>query len=994
MGVQGLWEILQVTSQSRALAHLAVVDGFENNVSGRRAFRVGIDASLWKLPILPLFVFDGRQRPKVKRGSKKGKSGSHNLTQKMKEMLDFFGMEWRMALGEAEAELAYLNRAGVIDAIMTDDADAFLFGAKTIIRNPSLQLTGNRSDPAVNLDGNPSQNHVKIFSADAIRNHPQVRLTRGGMILIALLAGGDYDHVSAYATAVTRSNIIVIMKGIMNCGPATAHALALCGFGDQLLDAYQHGVGHFKAYLPVWRNAVNEELRTNSQGRFTRLPGIRISDTFPDLAVMDAYANPVCSGRADQEAFNAVHLRDKGDLSLSQAAGFCEAHFDEWGYRSMIVKRFRDLLWNAAVVSVLRRAALEADEKEKNKRSARGELDLHLRGPLTPAISDAVGTPTSLVTKYLSPAVSDPYADIFVNRGTLPEAATSAADPYPLIKDIVSERRHVSTDRLLEYRVVINPRQLVDLTQKGIKGKHPEPSAAPNQDLPDIDGFYPASEAHRPRTPKKPPPEPYSVQRLWLPASIMRQVHPGLVQRYEREKAEKAARKAGGGRRRGQRANSIDTSEESDSDVPLSSPIRSQRPSRRRTSPTLDEPPPYPSGSRVPRRTTNPRQASAEIIEISSPRPSRAPTPIAPRRFYNVGLIDDELPASDRAFLFTFTNPDDPDMTVWDHDDIDMLHNPGLSVTDSNLPGTPRTVPPQPSTRQKGKQREVPAPVDDEDDEWGLPPLPPSQLDQYDDMFDRILGIPPKSKPTGATTRTKTKTSRPATTRGRPRTQTSPSATNTPRPSADSGGPSTRAPRAPAPRRRVARPRTPPATVHAEDDDDDDDDDLPSLPPSQLDQYTDMFDRILGIAPSQSKTKAKASRTNAKAKAKATPRKRPRAGVTVNNADAPTKPAQNKRRRTAGAAASSSLVVHPPQTPPRPSTVIPRRNLQPFPDIPSHASHHDDNLILDHPTPNLPRPKPRPVTISTQREPIYPSSSQESELANFFADVTIIKDLS
>ena len=69
--------------------------------------------------------------------------------------------------------------------------------------SPSLQLTGNRSDPAVNLDGNPSQNHVKIFSADAIRNHPQVRLTRGGMILIALLAGGDYDHVSAYATAVT-----------------------------------------------------------------------------------------------------------------------------------------------------------------------------------------------------------------------------------------------------------------------------------------------------------------------------------------------------------------------------------------------------------------------------------------------------------------------------------------------------------------------------------------------------------------------------------------------------------------------------------------------------------------------------------------------------------------------------------------------------------------------------------------------------------------------
>lgn len=52
--------------------------------------------SLAELPILPLFVFDGRERPKVKRGSKMGKSGSHNLTQGLKSLLDIFGMEWRM----------------------------------------------------------------------------------------------------------------------------------------------------------------------------------------------------------------------------------------------------------------------------------------------------------------------------------------------------------------------------------------------------------------------------------------------------------------------------------------------------------------------------------------------------------------------------------------------------------------------------------------------------------------------------------------------------------------------------------------------------------------------------------------------------------------------------------------------------------------------------------------------------------------------------------
>lgn len=38
------------------------------------------------------------------------------------------------APGEAEAELAYLNRIGVIDGILSDDVDNFLFGATVVIR--------------------------------------------------------------------------------------------------------------------------------------------------------------------------------------------------------------------------------------------------------------------------------------------------------------------------------------------------------------------------------------------------------------------------------------------------------------------------------------------------------------------------------------------------------------------------------------------------------------------------------------------------------------------------------------------------------------------------------------------------------------------------------------------------------------------------------------------------------------------------------------------
>jgi len=39
-----------------------------------------------------------------------------------------------LAPGEAEAELAAMNQAGRIDAVVTNDVDTFLFGGLTIIR--------------------------------------------------------------------------------------------------------------------------------------------------------------------------------------------------------------------------------------------------------------------------------------------------------------------------------------------------------------------------------------------------------------------------------------------------------------------------------------------------------------------------------------------------------------------------------------------------------------------------------------------------------------------------------------------------------------------------------------------------------------------------------------------------------------------------------------------------------------------------------------------
>ena len=96
------------------------MDGYEANTSKRRAFRIGVDASIWfrhaksskegenpelrtiffrltrllKLPFLPLFVFDGPMRPDVKRGKMIDKK-PHWMVDGMKRMIEAFGFEWR-----------------------------------------------------------------------------------------------------------------------------------------------------------------------------------------------------------------------------------------------------------------------------------------------------------------------------------------------------------------------------------------------------------------------------------------------------------------------------------------------------------------------------------------------------------------------------------------------------------------------------------------------------------------------------------------------------------------------------------------------------------------------------------------------------------------------------------------------------------------------------------------------------------------------------------
>ncbi|XP_074540684.1 flap endonuclease GEN homolog 1 [Halichoeres trimaculatus] len=91
------------------------------------------------------------------------------------EMLDYMGVPWVTAAGEAEAMCAYLDSQGLVDGCITNDGDAFLYGAQTVYRNFNM----NSKDP-----------QVECYKTSRIET--ELKLSREDLVGLAILLGCDY----------------------------------------------------------------------------------------------------------------------------------------------------------------------------------------------------------------------------------------------------------------------------------------------------------------------------------------------------------------------------------------------------------------------------------------------------------------------------------------------------------------------------------------------------------------------------------------------------------------------------------------------------------------------------------------------------------------------------------------------------------------------------------------------------------------------------------
>ncbi|KAM9070889.1 flap endonuclease GEN homolog 1 isoform X1 [Sarcophilus harrisii] len=148
-------------------------------------------SSLTLMEVKLLFVMEG-DAPKLKadvmgkrnetrfgapqnRAHKFTRSSFKAVLKECLDLLECLGVPWVQASGEAEAMCAYLDAHGYVDGCLTDDGDAFLYGAQTVYRN----FTMNAKDP-----------HVDCYTMSSIKR--DLGLDRDTLIGLAVLLGCDY----------------------------------------------------------------------------------------------------------------------------------------------------------------------------------------------------------------------------------------------------------------------------------------------------------------------------------------------------------------------------------------------------------------------------------------------------------------------------------------------------------------------------------------------------------------------------------------------------------------------------------------------------------------------------------------------------------------------------------------------------------------------------------------------------------------------------------
>lgn len=281
---------------------------------------------LLSLTIVPIFVFDGPNKPAFKRNKRSRGLGDTCSAAMAKRLMKLFGFAIHDAPGEAEAECALLQQHGVVDAVLSEDVDTIMFGCTRTLRNWSAEGTRGAKTPT----------HVSVYDVAELKQG-ETGLGREGLVLVALMSGGDY-----------------IPEGVPGCGVKVACEAARAGFGERLCRIKRSD----PEALREWREELIRELRTN-ESKFFRVKhkALVIPEDFPNLETLRYYTHPVVSQAATVERLRRK-FPSKKEVNVVGLRAFTAETFD-WTYRIGAVKLIRVL-----APSLLVQALFDLSEQE------------------------------------------------------------------------------------------------------------------------------------------------------------------------------------------------------------------------------------------------------------------------------------------------------------------------------------------------------------------------------------------------------------------------------------------------------------------------------------------------------------------------------------------------------------------------------------------------------------------------------------------------------
>ncbi|KAF6763634.1 PIN domain-like protein [Ephemerocybe angulata] len=281
-------------------------------------------AHLLKISANFVFVFDGPNKPE-KRGRAVNSQPQLWWVDDAQRLIESFGFYTHEAPGEAEAELALLNRWGMIDALWTSDSDSVVFGGHTILRTiPSKERATGRLD------------ELKLYTTEDV--HQKLGLDRGQLLLYSLVAGGDYGN------------------GLRGGGTISASEIARSPIGrsfSSLLDGDINATA-----LDAWRHQTLEILSSNSAADIglssrTKNMFLKQIDSFPSIEVLQNYLHPSTSFSHPSYLPDADNWCSIQQPDVARIVGICRQRLG-WSRNSSKLRGvLRNNVWEGVIIRLI-----------------------------------------------------------------------------------------------------------------------------------------------------------------------------------------------------------------------------------------------------------------------------------------------------------------------------------------------------------------------------------------------------------------------------------------------------------------------------------------------------------------------------------------------------------------------------------------------------------------------------------------------------------------